>query len=131
MVGPMEIERTERLVHIPLPPKVWERTGGSGSRRYTVDAYRDWKALAARHIADSGVPLGYVDPVGVAIGFRPDGIDLAVYPRGPNRPRGMRGDLDNYVKAVLDAAHFTEDYGPPGLIVNDSQVEALTTWFQK
>lgn len=125
-------KRPLRAITLPMVPKVYPRSGGSGSRRYTPTDFREWLELARRHIAESGVPLGIDGPVGVAVGFKADEIVLSVYPVSSNRPTSLRGDLDNYVKAVLDAAQFHEEPDPvPPLIVNDSQVDRLTTWFQK
>ena len=127
-----EAMRSPRAITLPMVPKVYPRSGSSGSRRYTPPDFAEWLELARRHIAESGVPLGIDGPVGVAIGFKADEIVLSVYPTSSNRPRGLTGDLDNYVKAVLDAAQFHEEPDPvPPLIVNDRQVDRLTTWFQK
>ncbi len=94
-------------------PVPWKRTLGSGNRRYTDPTYRAWKddfGWCAK-AAHAGPPWDWPTIVGIQIG--PDGVrarfvPLDIPPRFDSvpiveRPKGLRGDLDNYVKAVLDS----------------------------
>jgi Holliday junction resolvase RusA-like endonuclease len=59
-----------------------------------------------------------VDPICVKVDVATESVIVSVYKRD-HKPKGMRGDLDNYVKAILDALNGAawED---------DRQIVALT-----
>ena len=112
-------------VHIPGKPIPYPRSAGSGSRRYTPGPFRDWIELAARAIAETeGIDLGIEVPVSVLIAVTPRGCDVDLKPSTVVRPKGLRGDIDNYAKAVLDALQWRDEHplAPPGWILDDRQV---------
>lgn len=112
------------------PPVAWART--AGRNRHTPPRYRQFKedfGWEAR-LAHDGDP--WDGDVLAGIAFAPDGIwatfatiedrgdgetfNLPLY-RG--RPKGLRGDIDNYVKAVLDSSQgivFVDDRQVVGLV---------------
>lgn len=147
MVPPMR-------VHIPGKPIPYPRSGGSGARRYTPGPFRDWIELAAKAIAETeGVELGISTPVAVEVVVSLSGVhvDLEILGRRGGdststslwidlansapfeRPKGLRGDLDNYAKAVLDALQWRDEnpIAPPGWIIDDRQVVVLVAWFSE
>lgn len=58
------------------------------------------------------------EPICVKVDLATDSIVVSVYKRD-HKPKGMRGDLDNYVKAILDALNGAA-------WVDDRQIVALT-----
>jgi len=63
-------------------------------------------------------------PVAVAATVHLDGITVTVTPITRIRPVGLRGDLDNFFKAVADA--LTD----AGIYADDRQIEQLTVRFE-
>ncbi len=105
-------------------PVPWKRTLGSGNRRYTDPKYRAWKddfGWCAK-AAHAGPP--WDTPTVVRIEIAPDGVRALFRPlcdeskfgavRIAERPKGVRGDLDNYVKAVNDSVQ--------GIVVGDDRL---------
>lgn len=104
-------------------------------RRYTPDRYRQWKISAVSHIRLGGGPRGTLDlsrrpepiegPVSALVVVRGGELELELAPAGDltARPTGIRGDLDNYVKAALDAAQDSE------WIADDRQVVSIVARF--
>lgn len=104
---------TVELVARPVP---FTRTGSRNGRRYTPTRYREWRHLFAWACQQTHRGDPHPGPVAVSVTVATDythatfGFDTGdgfpplptVTPRG--RPKHIRGDLDNYVKAVLDAA---------------------------
>lgn len=59
-------------------------------------------AIAEFYAANGGVNHGTI-PVGVSVEIHIDGFNVEVYPLECSvRPVGVRGDVDNIVKAILD-----------------------------
>jgi Holliday junction resolvase RusA-like endonuclease len=99
---------------IPGKPVAFARTGfevitDTGKRRRINPArYTQWKTAAGYYALQHrarwrlGGPLE--GPLGIDIIVAPDGVAYEVFELATNeRPKGIRGDLDNYVKATLDA----------------------------
>lgn len=107
------------------PPHPFARTrGGTGGARFNPEKYRTWKE-AAGFIAQ-GIRRGrpkLEGPVGIELVITPDGIIFEVWETAVSEARGtLRGDLDNYAKALIDALQGV-------LYKNDRQVETITVRF--
>lgn len=64
------------------------------------------------------------DPVTLFIDVMEDGVEVGVWTEHEKmRPKGVRGDIDNYAKAVLDVLQES------GVIENDRQVQRLVVGF--
>lgn len=96
-------------------PVTFQRPGQSPSgRRYTPTKYRVWKEAFAWEALASHDGPPHDDAIIVGVEVAPNGIRATFAPVGrrftmdmayrTTRPKGLRGDLDNYLKAVLDAA---------------------------
>ena len=113
-------------------PVPWKRTRGQGNRRYLDPDYRAWKEAFGwtAKTAHDGKPWDW--PVIVSILIAPDGAKAKFVPLGIDprfdavpiveRPKGIRGDIDNYVKAVNDAVQGI-------VIVDDRLVVAVRAAF--
>lgn len=112
---------------LPGMPVAWSRVATRGFQRYTPEPYRGWLLAAGGLVAAEQRrhhrrPLE--DPVAVALRVFPNGIGVVITPaRESARPKGIRGDLDNYGKAVADALEGG------GVLRNDRQIEASTLAF--
>ncbi len=84
--------------------------------------YRDWRALAAQ-AARCAARTTWTDPVSVWIGVEPERVEVHIGPHLATRPKGIRGDIDNYAKAVLDALQSG------AVLADDRLVETLTVTF--
>lgn len=88
---------------IPGAPVPFARTRGRGAARFTPERYRVWKESVGWHLRRAKVrPLE--GPVAVSMIVSPEGVTVAFEPVATGRPKGLRGDLDNYAKGILDAA---------------------------
>ncbi len=97
-----------------VKPVPWKRTRGQGNKRYLDPDYRAWKESFGyvAKFAHDGVPWDW--PVIVGIQIAPDGVRAVFVPLGlsadfdltpiTERPKGIRFDLDNGVKGILDAS---------------------------
>jgi len=104
------------------PPKPYTRARTKGNYVYLPGPYRQWRQQASAQLREQGTPLGST-PVAVTVTVEADRTTVMAEPVAPNRPKGVRGDLDNYVKAVLDA--LTD----ANIIDNDRQVVTLIAGF--
>lgn len=113
----VEIRHEEK----PVP---WKRTQGSGRNRYMHPKYRVWRESfqwAAKQAMQGRTPFDEPLAVQVQVGadmilvtVSPNGREAVSIPAAVARPKGVRGDLDNYVKAVLD--------GMNGIVYGDDRV---------
>jgi Holliday junction resolvase RusA-like endonuclease len=88
--------------------------------------YRAWKGGVAMLLRSKRHSMGIPDEsrCHVVIDLEPNGFRIEVHDLGSWSARAkMRGDIDNYAKAILDAAQDA------GLFKDDRQVEALTVRF--
>ena len=115
-------------------PVPFARPSGKG-KRYTPREYADWKQLAVEfmrlvyRVPELGTEAVYADVVvgSAALWARLGPLaDIKGFwaPKGWGvRPTGVRGDLDNYVKATLDAAQDAR------WIADDRQVMVVRACF--
>ncbi len=88
---------------IPVVPEPWRRTRGAGAARFNdadSRAYRDeirWRLRS--HFTEP-----FDGWFSVTLDFAPSGVSFCVAP-GQSRPDGLRGDIDNLAKAILDAGN--------------------------
>ena len=100
-------------ITIPTRPVPFARPGRrQDGRRYTPKKYDQWKRYAAATMRteitravgprfDAELLSG---PVMAVVYVHADRVEVELEPAARVRPKGLRGDLDNYTKAVLDAA---------------------------
>ena len=100
---------SEHTIWLPGKPVPWTRTAG-GPRRYQSPKYAAWLD-EMRWLMTSQSPQQQTGPQRVEMEVTPDGIVVRLSHSEQKRPKGMRGDLDNHVKAVLDvlAPQWYED----------------------
>ena len=113
-------------VEIPGTPIAFARPGQTPSgKRYTPANYGDWKQKAVGYMRMvNRVPRIGTGPVQAIVTVRSNQLAIALTPvEAPGRPKGIRGDLDNYVKAALDAAQDA------GWIADDRQITQLVAEF--
>ena len=120
---------TTRIV-ITTPPVPYTRAVTTVSRttgkpiRVHSDRYRSWRSTARDTFAILRRGRTIDGPVALNLEVHPDQLVAEFVAVGPDtRPAGLRGDLDNYIKAVLDAAQSG------GLLVDDRHVVAITARF--
>lgn len=107
------------LVVIPEKPKVKGRPRMTRSgRTYTPKDTLEAEANLRGYWPDEPVE----GPVEVAITYHPNGQTVEITPSVGARTKGLRGDLDNYVKLTLDALNKVA-------FVDDKQVVKLTARF--
>lgn len=84
----------------PGRPVPWQRTRNG---RRTEPRYAAWKAgfvEAVRAAVAEQAPMG--GPVVLDVEVSPTGVRVELRPAVPGRPEGLRGDADNYLKAIAD-----------------------------
>lgn len=113
------------MIWIPGKPVPFQRTGTSRTgHRFSIPVYREWKEMAGWEIqAQTSDRLRGAIALELVVSV--DG--MAVIGRevaDDHRPikRGLRGDIDNYGKAFLDAANGI-------LFADDRQVVDLSVRF--
>lgn len=107
-------------VIIPGTPRPWRRPGGNG-RRYTEQADAEWRDVIGWALRQD-IRDPFEGPVSMVLTFTSGQtsvlVDECPLPRRP----GLRADLDNLTKLVLDGAQ--------GVVYeNDRQVTALSARF--
>lgn len=109
---------------IPGRPVPFTRPGEArDGHRYTPAEYEAWLDSAAWRFKAATRTREFDGPVVLEVTVRGDGIDVTVSEHDGRRPKGITGDLDNYVKAVGDALQRS------GVIGNDRQVLGLLAGF--
>jgi Holliday junction resolvase RusA-like endonuclease len=114
------------ILHIPIAPMAYKRARAKGGQFYVPKDYQDWKAEAGMLMRNQ-MKLNGVGPsegptslrIHVGSGYiEVDAVDtLSISHR-----RKLRGDLDNYIKAILDAGNGV-------LYEDDKQVEWINGGF--
>jgi Holliday junction resolvase RusA-like endonuclease len=114
--------------HIPLKPVGFKRPRPSKSGRYYSPHSKelvDWQGLFKNQMKVKGEKI-IEGPVSVHMIFAGDEVQVSVRPvvgQDSNRPKGVRADIDNLVKFVLDAL---EGYA----YFNDRQVVDIDATFR-
>ena len=113
---------------LPGRPVPYSRTAtvtdaGGKTRRVNPTRYRDWRKKATDVFNLTRRGRTFAGPVSVDVVVFADRILTRITAVDTRRPTNVRGDLDNYAKAVLDAAQSGN------VIANDRQVVALTARF--
>lgn len=86
--------------------------------------YRDWKKNALEQYPPLDEHM-FDGPIQVRIHVLSDALYIEVSELlTGQRPKGVRGDVDNYIKSAMD---FLQD---ANIIVNDRQVEKVTAILQ-
>ena len=119
------------MIRVDRKPMPFKRTAILNGRSIQDAAYRNWltaNGLTMRAQYHTGGLSRYPEgPIHARLGISATSytIDLTPFaPDGASRRHGLRGDLDNYAKAILDAA------GQAGLYTDDRQIERLDVWFE-
>jgi len=95
-----------------------------GGHAYTPARYESWKQEASWRL-HTQTSARYDGPVSVTVVVRRDRVEIELDETADTRPKGLRGDLDNYVKGVLDALQDA------GIIRDDRQVHELHATFEE
>lgn len=117
----------KRTYQIPGQPVPYDRAVTTTNRhtgkpmRIHSTRYRGWRSQARLDLYRQGGR--YEGPVAVTIEVTATGCRLTVEPADVARPKGVRGDVDNYAKACLDALQAAD------IIGDDRQVVHLTVHF--
>lgn len=114
------------IVHIPMEPMPYKRARrGKGKSVYVPEEYQEWKSevgLLIRNQMKLEQEQPAQSPGHLTIRLRRDSFQIQLLTWPPHRPKGMRGDLDNYIKAILDAGNGV-------LYEDDQQVEWINGGF--
>jgi Holliday junction resolvase RusA-like endonuclease len=97
------------VVHTKPRPK--GRPRFSRGRTYTPDTTIQFEQLVRAAWIESGGPT-FEGPVEMDVTFYPDRIEVVVRELDPEQKSALRGDIDNYVKSLLDGlnkAAFDDD----------------------
>ena len=97
-----------------------------GQKAYYPAGYQDWldDATMILRSVGRGLKVSPGEKVTLRIVLGPDWFEVDIRPLGDVSMRhGLRGDVDNYAKAVMDAV------AAAGLVTNDRQVEHLSVSF--
>lgn len=104
-------------VTIHLRPKAKPRPRFSKrGRAYTPQAAHDYEAAIREAWRDSNGPT-FDGPVSVSVTFRKNRLTLFVKEMDDKTKSALTGDVDNYLKALLDGLQ-----GEDGAFLNDRQV---------
>lgn len=108
-------------------PIAWARAGTDpNGRRFTPKRYQAWKDRAVPQLQASAKLRRFPGEVAVAIDVFPDRTEVRISAIEPEdrRRQTLRGDVDNYAKAVLDALQDA------GTLTDDHQVADLRVRFR-
>jgi Holliday junction resolvase RusA-like endonuclease len=111
---------------VPYPRS---RLSNKTGRPFQPAKYRQWLTDARYQLMDAGAGRnGYGDSkVSALVIVGSDLVRVRLETSETGRPKYVRGDLDNYVKAALDAI---QGQGPHSLIDDDRQVVEIRAVFE-
>ena len=96
----------------------------AGEHTYMPPDYMEWKDRVAQFVGLTGLrKRAMTGDVRVVMVFGPDSIEVEILPSMTERPKGVRGDLDNLAGGLLDALQDA------GLLPNDRHVVDLEASF--
>lgn len=110
---------------VPGVPRPWKRTRGSGANRYTDPSDATWReVLGWCFLQDTGGQQPFTDdePLSLVVSFSSEATIVNAEESSLTRRPGLRGDVDNYLKAVADS-------GTGILWKDDRQLVAVTARF--
>jgi Holliday junction resolvase RusA-like endonuclease len=118
------------ILHIPITPKAMPRPRGkAGQAAYYPKPYQEWRDeigwLLRKNIGEIGRKHIPKPPWSIHATFGADFITLHISGAASDRPANLRGDLDNYVKALLDVLQDAE------IIDDDKHVTAIQAFFHR
>jgi Holliday junction resolvase RusA-like endonuclease len=111
---------------IPGQPYAWPRPDSRGRARFNPKGYAAWQKVAAEALAAQARWRSFPGEVAITLVIHPDGVDVraaSLIRHDPQRPPALRGDLDNYAKAIIDAMQVA------GVMGNDRQMVSLDVTF--
>lgn len=126
MTSTVNIEIPGVPVPFGRPVSVPDREHEGRTIRVNPQRYRGWRHYAADVLRLRSGRARYTGEVAVTVDVYPDRVRVGIAELDRDdrrRPKHLRGDLDNYGKAVLDALQTS------GVIVDDRQAAALTVVF--
>jgi len=98
---------------------------GKRRKAYTPKATHEYEVAVKQGWLDQEGPTQYTGPVGMSLIIRGDHIEVEVWElEEGHRPKGIRGDLDNYVKVVCDGLNGVA-------YLDDRQVHYIDLRFEK
>lgn len=115
---------TPLWVKMAVEPMAYHRVRVSGSQVYNDRDYNRWRTDLGWMIRAAAGQQKFAEPVEVSIRVGRRSIAIGV-DRGGSRPKGLRGDIDNYAKAVLDALVEST------VLTDDRLVTSLTVAFDE
>lgn len=104
-----------KFVEVPGRPVPYSRVRAGQGRLYLPERYRDYRRLLSDTFALTLPRLGD-EMIEVEVEVGSEGVRVGVDTSEGSRPKYVRGDLDNYQKAVFDALEDADR------ISNDRQV---------
>lgn len=105
-------------------PKARPQFDGRNGRAYHKREYSSWLEDAGWQVAAQRKGRRHEGPIKVTIVLNGQTAAVRIAELDADqRPKGVRGDLDNIAGSILDALQTG------GIISNDSQVATLEAWF--
>lgn len=117
------------VIRVPMRPRAQPRPRGKpGQKAYYPKDYADWRVEAGWRIREIITEIGRKHipqgPVSVSIALGPASFTIHITPLTDMRSETrLRGDVDNYAKAVLDLLMDTE------VLADDREVHLLSVGF--
>jgi len=122
---------SERLVRmrkwtarLAIKPRVKQRPRVTKNGSYTPKETKEYEAAVAALWLEQLNGVTFDGPIGVEVGIGDSDVIVTVYSLDDTmRPKGIRGDMDNYGKAILDGLNGVA-------FKDDRQIEQLYIYFR-